>query len=62
MPFWGSHLALWNKKLQCEDSGCFGVVSRIVGASSVVLSWSFGLGLNSVESPCRVLAFCKNFV
>ena len=40
-----------------------GVVSRIVGASSVVfLSWNLGLDLNSVESPCRVLAFCKNFV
>ena len=40
-----------------------GVVSRIVVASSViVLGWSLGLNLNSVESPCRVLAFCKNFV
>ena len=38
------------------------VVSRIVGASSVVfLCWGFGLDLHPVESPCRVLAFCKYF-
>ena len=41
----------------------FGVVSRIVGASSVViLCWSLGLDHHSVESPCRVLTFCKSFV
>ena len=39
-----------------------GVVSRIVGASSVVvLGWSLGLDLHSVESPCRVFTFCKSF-
>ena len=41
----------------------FGVVSRIVGAFSVVvIAWCLGLDLHSVESPCRVLTFCKSFV
>ena len=40
----------------------FGVVSRIVGASSVViLGWSLGPDLHSVENPCRVLTFGKSF-
>ena len=41
----------------------FGIVSKIFNASSVSFpGWSLGLDLHSIESPCRVLTFCKSFV